>query len=56
LESNEEEEGASRPIPKAQVVRITKVLRAHFRCAPIDLDKEMEDIEEINEIRTQLKT
>jgi hypothetical protein len=56
LESDEEEESASRLVPKAQVVGSTKVLGAHFLCPPIDLDTEMEDIEEINEIKTQRKT
>jgi hypothetical protein len=50
-ELDEEEEGASRLIPKVQVVGSSKV-----QCTPIDLDKEMQDIEEINKTRTQLKT
>jgi hypothetical protein len=40
---------------KVQIVGSNKVLGVHFQCAPIDFNKEMEDIEEINETRTQLE-
>jgi hypothetical protein len=56
LKLDEEEEGVSRPVPKVQVVKSSKVLGMYFLCAPIDLDKEVVDIEEITKIRTQPKT
>jgi hypothetical protein len=47
-----EDEGVMKPTPKAQIVGSNKVLRTFFRCSPIDLDEEMEDVEEINETST----
>jgi hypothetical protein len=48
----EEDEGVARLSPKVQTTRSSKILRTHFQHAPIDLDKEMEDIEEINGMKT----
>jgi hypothetical protein len=52
----EEEEGVARLVTKAQATRTNKVLRTCFWCAPIDLNKEMEDAKNINEMNTQPET
>jgi hypothetical protein len=56
LESNEKEEGVAKPQLEAQVARTNKILGVCFQHAPIDVDEEMEDIEEIGGMNTQLET
>jgi hypothetical protein len=45
--SDEEDEGVARPESKVQVVGSSKVPSTHFLHAPIDLDKEMEDVKKL---------
>jgi hypothetical protein len=49
----EEDEGVARTSLKTQVARGNKVSKAHFQRAPIDLDEEMEDVEEVGGIITE---
>jgi hypothetical protein len=53
---NEEDEGVARLELKVQVARTSKIPRARFWHAPIDLDKEMEDVEEVGGTSTQPKS
>ncbi len=41
---------------ETQAIGGTKILGAHFRFTPIDLDKEINDIEEVDGMNTQLET
>jgi hypothetical protein len=53
---DKEDEGATRPTPEAQAKGSNKVSRVHFWRTPINLDKDMEDVKEIDETNTQLET
>jgi hypothetical protein len=55
LESNKEE-GDVKPLLKAQVTRTIKVIKAHFRHTPIDINEEMEDVKEIGGTSAQPET
>ncbi len=56
IKSDEEEEGTTKPQPEVQAGRTNRVLKAHFWHAPIDINEEMEDVEEIDGTNTQPKT
>ncbi len=55
LSKSNKEEGAASPLLKAQAIRTSKVLKAHFWHAPIDINEEMEDVKEIGGTSAQLK-
>jgi len=55
-ELDKEDEGVIRPTSEAQAKGSSKVLRVHFWHTPINLDEDMEDVKEIDETNTQLKT
>ncbi len=44
LNLEEEDEGATRLSSKAQAIGSSKILKARFQHAPINLDEEMEDV------------
>jgi hypothetical protein len=56
LELDEEEEGVAKPQPKAKVAITSRVLRACFRSASIDINEEMDHVEKINGSSMQLKS
>jgi hypothetical protein len=49
-------EDATEPTPEAHVEGSSKVLGVHFQHTPINLNKDMEDVEEIDGMSTQLGT
>jgi hypothetical protein len=51
--SKEEDEGVARLELKVQAIRTSIIPRAHFWHAPIDLDKEMEDVKDVGGTSTQ---
>jgi len=52
LELDKHDEGATRPTPEAQAKGNNKVSRVHFWRTPINLDKDMEDVKEIDGTNT----
>jgi hypothetical protein len=56
LNSKKEDEGGLKFPPEPQIVRGTKVLEMCFQCAPIDLNGEMKDMEELGGMKIQLET
>jgi hypothetical protein len=55
-DSKEEDEGATKSPLETWTTWTTRVSRVHFWCAPIALDKEMDNVEEFNGTNNQLKT
>ncbi len=47
LKSNKEEEGAAKLQSEVQAVGTSRVSRMCFRCAPIDVNEEVDDVKEI---------
>lgn len=52
----EEEEGVTILVTKAHATWTSKIPRACFWCAPIDLNKETKDVKKIGGMNTQLET